>query len=123
MLNISFQHQYKVVVKVHGVFRLTTGTPHLHGEFNFTELMLVQRRYRYAIHAGRNLPDKEFRYLRTVIVTAAVHRVQKSACTDRINLPAPGRRQTLYIHHVLAEPCVFDKQSHLPSLCHPLGVA
>ena len=27
----------------------------------------------YAIHAGRNLPDKEFRYLRTVIVTAAVH--------------------------------------------------
>jgi hypothetical protein len=28
---------------------------------------------RYAIHAGRNLPDKEFRYLRTVIVTAAVY--------------------------------------------------
>ena len=32
-----------------------------------------QRPYRYAIRAGRNLPDKEFRYLRTVIVTAAVH--------------------------------------------------
>jgi hypothetical protein len=29
---------------------------------------------RYTIRAGRNLPDKEFRYLRTVIVTAAVHR-------------------------------------------------
>src|SRR5512136_1462616 len=29
---------------------------------------------RYAVRAGRNLPDKEFRYLRTVIVTAAVHR-------------------------------------------------
>ena len=27
----------------------------------------------YAFHAGQNLPDKEFRYLRTVIVTAAVH--------------------------------------------------
>ena len=26
------------------------------------------------IRAGRNLPDKEFRYLRTVIVTAAVYR-------------------------------------------------
>ena len=26
-----------------------------------------------AIRAGRNLPDKEFRYLRTVIVTAAVY--------------------------------------------------
>ncbi len=32
-----------------------------------------QRPNRYAIRAGRNLPDKEFRYLRTVIVTAAVH--------------------------------------------------
>ena len=32
-----------------------------------------QRGNRYAIHAGRNLPDKEFRYLRTVIVTAAVY--------------------------------------------------
>ncbi len=28
----------------------------------------------YAIHARRNLPDKELRYLRTVIVTAAVYR-------------------------------------------------
>jgi len=27
----------------------------------------------YAIRAGRNLHDKEFRYLRTVIVTAGVH--------------------------------------------------
>jgi len=32
-----------------------------------------QRPIRYAIHAGRNLPDKVFRYLRTVIVTAAVY--------------------------------------------------
>ena len=28
----------------------------------------------FTIRAGRNLPDKEFRYLRTVIVTAAVYR-------------------------------------------------
>ncbi|KAF8025388.1 hypothetical protein BT93_F2281 [Corymbia citriodora subsp. variegata] len=28
----------------------------------------------YSFHAGQNLPDKEFHYLRTVIVTAAVHR-------------------------------------------------
>ena len=35
---------------------------------------LRQRPTRYAIRAGRNLPDKEFRYLRTVIVTAAVYR-------------------------------------------------
>ena len=32
-----------------------------------------QRPSRYAFPAGRNLPDKGFRYLRTVIVTAAVH--------------------------------------------------
>ena len=37
-------------------------------------LWLRQWGSRYAIRAGRNLPDKEFRYLRTVIVTAAVHR-------------------------------------------------
>src|SRR5512143_2405869 len=37
-------------------------------------LSLRQCSTRYAFRAGRNLPDKEFRYLRTVIVTAAVHR-------------------------------------------------
>ncbi len=58
---------------------------------------------RYAIRAGRNLPDKEFRYLRTVIVTAAVHRgfgsmLQDYSLTDPLNLPAPGRRQSPYVH-------------------------
>ena len=39
-------------------------------------LSLSPRQYadRYTFRAGRNLPDKEFRYLRTVIVTAAVYR-------------------------------------------------
>ena len=36
-------------------------------------LWLRQYPDRYAFRAGQNLPDKEFRYLRTVIVTAAVH--------------------------------------------------
>ena len=35
--------------------------------------LLRQRPDRFAFRAGRNLPDKEFRYLRTVIVTAAVY--------------------------------------------------
>ena len=57
---------------------------------------------RYAIRAGRNLPDKEFRYLRTVIVTAAVYRGLNSKLlgypmTSPHDLPAPGRRQTVYI--------------------------
>ena len=40
-----------------------------------TSLSLWRRQcgHHYAIRAGRNLPDKEFRYLRTVIVTAAVY--------------------------------------------------
>ena len=57
---------------------------------------------RYAIRAGRNLPDKEFRYLRTVIVTAAINRgfgseLPAYALTPPVNLPALGRRQSLYI--------------------------
>lgn len=44
------------------------------GTTNSLSLLLRQRPTRYAIHAGRNLPDKGLRYLRTVIVTAAVYR-------------------------------------------------
>lgn len=36
-------------------------------------LSLRQCPDRYTFRAGQNLPDKEFRYLRTVIVTAAVY--------------------------------------------------
>ena len=60
-----------------------------------------QRPNHYAFRAGRNLPDKEFRYLRTVIVTAAVLlglRFKASiALTSPRNLPAPGRRQPIYL--------------------------
>jgi hypothetical protein len=40
---------------------------------------------RYTIRAGRNLPDKEFRYLRTVIVTAAVYRGFSQALRPKAN--------------------------------------
>ncbi len=36
-------------------------------------LIRIQFGHRYAIRAGRNLQDKEFPYLRTVIVTPAVY--------------------------------------------------
>ena len=45
-----------------------------------------QRPDRYAIRAGRNLPDKEFRYLRTVIVTAAVYRGFNSMLCPKTNI-------------------------------------
>ena len=49
------------------------------------------------------LPDKELRYLRTVIVTAAVYwcfgrELHSEELTHFLNIPAPGRRQSLYIH-------------------------
>ena len=37
----------------------------------------------YAFRAGRNLPDKEFRYLRMVIVTTAVYRGLNSPLRPR----------------------------------------
>ena len=67
---------------------------------------------RYAFRAGRNLPDKEFRYLRTVIVTAAVHRglvskLRYKYLTSPRNLPALGRRQPLYIVFRLSRDLCF----------------
>ena len=50
--------------RVASIFTRTTTSP---------DLQLRQCTSHYAIRAGQNLPDKEFRYLRTVIVTAAVH--------------------------------------------------
>ena len=82
---------------------------------------------RYAIRAGRNLPDKEFRYLRTVIVTAAVYRgfgseLRPCGLTPPLNLPAPGRRQCVYGALCgLARTCVFAKQSLGPILCGPVA--
>ena len=77
---------------------------------------------RYAIRAGRNLPDKEFRYLRTVIVTAAVHQ-------DLISELAP--LHVIFWHWagitpytstcVLAESCVFGKQSPELFSCGPIS--
>ena len=54
-----------VLLRVKRIFTLTSISP---------GPSLRQCSARYAVRAGRNLPDKEFRYLRTVIVTAAVHR-------------------------------------------------
>ena len=83
-----------------------------------------QRRCRYAIRAGRNLPDKEFRYLRTVIVTAAVYLGFSSTLS---HLPLTFRHRAgvrpYTSHCCFAEPCVFAKQSLPPGLCHSTLVA
>src|SRR5438034_11085155 len=76
---------------------------------------------RYAIHAGRNLPDKEFRYLRTVIVTAAVYRGfdQELAPHHLTFRHRAGVTPYTSTSNVFAECCVFDKQSQPPILCGP----
>ena len=73
---------------------------------------------RYAIRAGRNLPDKEFRYLRTVIVTAAVYRGFDSRLAPLLltfRHRAGVRPYTSSFD--FAQSCVFTKQSLPPGLC------
>jgi len=85
---------------------------------------LRQRGSRYAIRAGRNLPDKEFRYLRTVIVTAAVY---WGFSSELAPLPLTFQHRAgvrpYTSSYDFAEPCVFSKQSPPPGLCPPPIVA
>ncbi len=98
-----------VLLRVTGIF---TGTP------ISPSLQPRQCGDRYAIRAGRNLPDKEFRYLRTVIVTAAVYRGFGSVLS---HLPLTFRHRAGVSPYTsscdFAETCVFSKQSPPPILC------
>ena len=72
----------------------------------------------YAIRAGQNLPDKEFRYLRTVIVTAAVYWGFNSVLAHVLLTFQHRAGVTPYTSSFdLAESCVFDKQSPGPIHC------
>ena len=98
------------------------------GIFTDTSISLSSRlrqcASRYTIRAGRNLPDKEFRYLRTVIVTAAVYR----GFNSKLALLLLTFRHRAGVRpytssYEFAEPCVFSKQSPPPGLCPLLLVA
>ena len=88
---------------------------------------------RYAFRAGQNLPDKEFRYLRTVIVTAAVYRGLNSMLLLRLHLLLTFRHRAGVSSYTssfeFAETCVFGKQSLGPILCglylyrHPFSLS
>ena len=92
-----------VLVRVNGIFTAIAISP---------SPSLRQCPNRYAIRAGRNLPDKEFRYLRTVIVTAAVYWGFSSKLAP---LPLTFQHWAGVSPYtstfVLAQTCVFDKQS------------
>ena len=98
-----------VLPRVTGIFTGTTISP---GE------LLRQCPDHYAIRAGRNLPDKEFRYLRTVIVTAAVHWGFNSVLAHLLLTFQHWAGVSPYTSSFdLAETCVFDKQLPGPIHC------
>ena len=80
--------------------------------------LLRQLTSRYTIRAGRNLPDKEFRYLRTVIVTAAVHWGFNSALARLLLTFQHWAGVSPYTSSFdFAETCVFAKQLPGPIHC------
>ena len=93
-----------VLLRTDGIFTVNALSP---------SSSLRQYPYHYAIRAGQNLPDKEFRYLRTVIVTAAVHRGFSLRHTPR---PLTFRHRAGVSPYtstfVLAQTYVFGKQLH-----------
>ena len=104
-----------VPLRVISVFTDTTISP---------SSWLRQSGDRYTIRAGRNLPDKEFRYLRTVIVTAAVYWGFDSKLAPLLLTFQHRAGVRPYTSSCdFAEPCVFDKQSLPPGLCHPIPLA
>ena len=102
-------------MRVTGIFTSTTISP---------GGLLRQCPNHYAIRAGQNLPDKEFRYLRTVIVTAAVYWGFNSMLSHLLLTFQHRAGVSPYTSSFdLAETCVFGKQSLGPFHCGPLSRA
>src|SRR5699024_10677403 len=84
-------------------------------------LSLRQCPNRCAFRAGQNLPDKEFRYLRTVIVTAAVYLGFDLYLRLRLVRLLTFQHRAGVTPYTspfgLAETYVFDKQSLGPIHC------
>ena len=102
-----------VLSRVTGIFTGTTISP---------GGLLRQCPDHYAFHAGQNLPDKEFRYLRTVIVTAAVHWGFDSMLAHLLLTFQHRAGVSSYTSSFdLAQTCVFGKQLPGPILCGSLS--
>ena len=101
-----------------GLFALPRVTCIFTGTSISPDPSLRQRPDRYAIRAGRNLPDKEFRYLSTVIVTAAVYRGFNSELAPLLLTFRHWAGVSPYMSaFALARTCVFAKQSPGPFHC------
>ena len=102
--------------------------PRVHCIFTASSISLSlgwrQPGHHYAIRAGRNLPDKEFRYLRTVIVTAAVYWGFNSMLAHLFLTFQHRAGVSPYTSSFdFAETCVFAKQLPGPILCGHIAVA
>ena len=107
-----------------GSFRLVAGNRHLHRYYNFAGRAVETVSNRYTFHAGQNLPDKEFRYLRTVIVTAAVHWGFDSMLAHLLLTFQHRAGVSSYTSSFdLAQTCVFGKQLLGPILCGSISGA
>ena len=108
-----------VLLRVSGIFTGTTTSP---------RSSLRQRPQRYTIRAGRNLPDKEFRYLRTVIVTADIHggfgsELRGCPLTPCLDLSALVTCHTLCVHFACSQSAVFLLNSRMGPFTAPPGIA
>ena len=104
-----------VLSRVTGIFTGTTISP---------GGLLRQCPNHYAFRAGQNLPDKEFRYLRTVIVTAAVHWGFNSMLAHLLLTFQHRAGVSSYTSSFdLAQTCVFGKQLLGPILCGSISGA
>ena len=104
-----------VLSRVTGIFTGTTISP---------GGLLRQCPDHYTIRAGQNLPDKEFRYLRTVIVTAAVYWGFNSMLSHLLLTFQHRAGVSPYTSSFdLAETCVFAKQLPGPILCGCIATA
>ena len=101
-----------VLVRTDGIFTANALSP---------SPLLRQCPNRYTIRAGQNLPDKEFRYLRTVIVTAAVHwGFSRQHTPTSLTFQHWAGVSPYTSTFVLAETCVFGKQLLGPFHCAPI---
>src|SRR6267154_5382832 len=101
-----------------GLFVLSWGTRIFTGTSISPSPLSRQCSTRYSFRAGRNLPDKEFRYLRTVIVTAAVYRGFDSKLAPLLLTFRHWAGVSPYTSaFAFAETCVFAKQSPGPFHC------
>eukprot|EP00830_Metopus_es_P004331 TRINITY_DN139_c0_g1_i1.p1 TRINITY_DN139_c0_g1~~TRINITY_DN139_c0_g1_i1.p1 ORF type:complete len:203 (-),score=-49.90 TRINITY_DN139_c0_g1_i1:1301-1909(-) len=93
-----------------GSFRLAAGRLHLHKHFNFAESQeeTVWPSLRHSCRSeltrqGISLPQDRYCYGRRL------PGLRSRACTPSLNLPAPGRRHTLYVHFRVCRVLCFQQ--------------